>query len=123
MGDKMSVRAIRGATTVEDNDKSQIISETKSLLSDIIIKNNIAKEDVISAIFTLTKDLNATFPAIAARELGWTEISLMCTSEIDVPGSLRNCIRVLLHINTDKSNSEIRHVYLKDAKVLRTDIG
>ncbi|HPU41979.1 MAG TPA: chorismate mutase, partial [Acetivibrio clariflavus] len=75
-----------------------------------------------SIIFTVTSDLNATFPAVAARNLGWTSIALMCTNEISVPGSLEKCIRVLMHINTDKRNDEIKHIYLNNAKVLRPDI-
>lgn len=80
------------------------------------------EDDIISIIFTVTNDLNAAFPAVAARNLGWTSIALMCTNEIDVPGSLKKCIRVLLHVNTDKKNDEIKHIYLNNAKVLRPDL-
>ncbi len=116
------VRAIRGATTVENNDAVEMLRETEKLLVEIINKNKLKKEDIISIIFTVTNDLNATFPAIAARNLGWTSVALMCTNEIPVPGSLEKCIRVLLHFNTNKTNDEIRHIYLNNAKVLRPDI-
>jgi len=118
----MSVRAIRGATTVENNCYDEIINETKELLVKIVEENAIDKEDIISIIFSVTKDLDAAFPAVAARELGWTSIALMCTNEIDVPGSLKKCIRVLMHINTEKRNEDLRHIYLKGAKVLRPDL-
>ncbi|AEV68457.1 chorismate mutase [Acetivibrio clariflavus] len=116
------VRAIRGATTVENNDAVEILRETEKLLTEIYEKNKLKEEDLISIIFTVTNDLNATFPAVAARNLGWTSVALMCTNEIPVPGSLEKCIRVLMHINTDKRNDEIKHIYLNNAKVLRPDI-
>lgn len=118
----MLVRAIRGATTVAENTKESILEGTIELLSEIIKRNSLNTSDIISAVFTVTSDLNAAFPAVAAREIGWTDISLMCTNEIDVPGSLKNCIRVLIHFNTDKSNSDISHVYLKGAEALRPDL-
>jgi chorismate mutase len=119
----MSVRAVRGAITVFDNTKESILEGTKELLDEIIVRNELDNENIISAIFSVTNDLNATFPAVAARELGWRDISLMCTNEIDVPGSLEKCIRVLIHFNTEKKNDEIKHVYLKGATILRPDIS
>jgi len=119
----MFVRAIRGAITVSENTKKSILEGTRELLVEIIKRNDLEILNIISAIFTVTSDLNATFPAIAARELGLTDISLMCTNEIDVPGSLKNCVRVLIHFNTDKYNNEISHVYLKGATVLRPDLS
>lgn len=119
----MAVRGIRGAITVENNDVTEIISETKILLQEIINENNITLEDMASIIFTATKELDAAFPAVAARYLGIVDVALMCMKEIDVPGSLEKCIRVLVHINTDKTASQIKHVYLKGAKVLRPDIA
>ena len=116
------VRAIRGATTVENNDAVEILRETEKLLVEIYEKNKLKEEDIISIIFTVTNDLNATFPAVAARNLGWTSIALMCTNEIPVPRSLEKCIRVLMHINTEKRNEEIKHIYLNNAKVLRPDL-
>ncbi len=119
----MSVRAVRGATTVDANTREEILQATAELLKEIIEKNDISNDDAISMVFTLTNDLNAVFPAFAARELGFTDISLMCMQEIDVPGSLAQCIRIMVHFNTEKRNSELRHVYLKGAKVLRPDIN
>lgn len=119
----MSVRAIRGAITVSENTKEAILEGTGELLAEIIKRNDLKNEDIISAIFTVTGELNAAFPAVAARGLGWNDISLMCTNEIDVPGSLKNCIRILIHFNTHKRNSEINHVYLKGAAVLRPDLS
>ncbi len=83
--------------------------------------NNLCPDDIAAAIFTTTTDLNAEFPAVAARALGWTDVALLCSHEIDVPGSLRKCIRVLLLVNTERSQKEVVHVYLRGAKVLRTD--
>jgi len=116
------VRAIRGATIVIQNDKQEILDATGNLLNSMIEQNKILKEDIISVIFSVTSDLNATFPATAARNLGWTDIALMCTYEIDVPGSLRKCIRVMMYFNTEKNNSELKFIYLKDAKKLRPDL-
>ncbi|MDP4180255.1 MAG: chorismate mutase [Bacillota bacterium] len=118
----MLVRAIRGATTVENNDSNEIIEETKSLLMEIAEKNNICEDDIISIVMSVTKDLNAAFPAVGARQIGWTNVALFCTNEMDVPGGLEKCIRVLAHINTDKSNKDIKHVYLKGARILRPDL-
>ncbi len=118
----MFVRAIRGAITVSENTKKSILEGTNELLVEIIKRNELEESSVISAIFSVTNDLNATFPAIAAREIGWKDISLLCTNEIDVPGSLQSCVRVLIHFNTEKTNNEIKHVFLKGATVLRPDI-
>lgn len=116
------VRAIRGATTVAANDEGEMLDTTCELLKVMTEQNGIVKEDIISVIFSVTTDLNAAFPAVAARRLGWTDIALMCTYEIDVPGSLQKCIRVLMHINTEKSNNELKYIYLKDARKLRPDL-
>ena len=117
------VRAVRGATTVDSNNTDEIIVKTRELLKKVTDENNIADDDIISVFFTVTNDLNAAFPAVAARELGWTSIALMCTNEIDVPGSLEKCIRILLHFNTDKKNDQIKYVYLNGARSLRPDIS
>lgn len=116
------VRAIRGAITVETNETNEIIDATKELLSEISQANKLVEEDMISILFSVTKDLDAAFPAVAARQMGWTDIALMCTNEISVPGSLEKCIRVMIHFNTEKSNKEIKNIYLKGAKVLRPDL-
>lgn len=115
----MYCRGIRGATTVEHNKREEILAATTELLQLLIRNNNLQPEDVASAIFTVTADLDAEFPALAARYLGWTEVALMCTREIPVPGSLGMCIRVLLHVNTTRSAAEIQHVYIRGAVNLR----
>jgi len=117
----MSLRGIRGATTVKQNTKAEILSATKELLEQLIAANGIRPEDIASALFSLSGELDAEFPAVAARGLGWTETPLLCMREIPVPGSLKNCIRVLIHLNTVKSQTEMKHVYLRDAVQLRRD--
>ncbi len=115
----MYCRGIRGATTVEHNEREEILAATTELLQLLIRNNDLQPEDVASAIFSVTADLDAEFPALAARYLGWTEVALMCTREIPVPGSLGMCIRVLLHVNTTRSAAEIQHVYIRGAVNLR----
>jgi chorismate mutase len=117
----MPCRGIRGATTAENNSPEEILKATRQLLALMIRQNGIEPEDVASAIFSTTTDLDAEFPALAARQLGWLDVALMCVHELDVPGSLRRCIRVLLHWNTDKPADEIVHVYVKEARKLRPD--
>ena len=117
----MPCRGVRGATTADDNSAEEILKATRRLLALMIRQNHIAEEDVASAIFTTTTDLDAEFPALAARQLGWLDVALMCGHELDVPGSLRRCVRVLLHWNTDKRPEDIVHVYVKEAAKLRPD--
>ncbi len=117
----MSLRGIRGAITVKKNTKAEILSATKELLEQLIAANGIRPAEIASALFSTTEDLDAEFPAVAARGLGWTETPLLCMREIPVPGSLKHCIRVLIHLNTDKSQSDMNHVYLRDAVRLRSD--
>ena len=119
----MFCRGIRGATTVERNDREEILTATTELLELLIQHNDLRSEGVASAIFTMTDDLDAEFPALAARALGWTEVALMCGREIPVPGSLEKCIRVLLHVNTTRSAAEIEHVYIRGAVVLRPNFS
>jgi chorismate mutase len=119
----MYCRGVRGATTVETNSRDEILASTRQLLALMIRLNGIEPQDVGSALFSTTVDLNAEFPALAARQLGWLEVPLLCTHELDVPGSLRFCIRVLLNWNTTKQQSEITHVYIKDAVKLRPDLN
>ncbi len=114
-------RGVRGATTVEGDDREEILRATRELLALIIHLNGIHSDEVASAIFTTTTDLSAAFPATAARQLGWLDVPLMCSHEIDVPGSLDKCIRVLIHWNTDRPQHDIQHVYLKEAQALRPD--
>jgi len=115
----MNTRGLRGATTVTENKRELIIAATKELLLKISDENKLVIEDIAAIHFSLTHDLNAEFPAVAARELGWNDTPLLCMSEINVPKSLPRCIRVLLLINTDKSAKEIKHIYLRDAVGLR----
>jgi chorismate mutase len=115
----MYCRGIRGATTVERNDREKILAATTELLQLLVLHNDLQTEDIASAIFTLTDDLNAEFPAVAARGLGWTETALMCARELPVLGSLDKCIRVLLHVNTELSAAEIQHIYIRGAVNLR----
>ena len=119
----MQVRGIRGATTVESNTREAILDATRELLGEIVEVNKIATADVASAYFTTTTDLNAEFPAVVARaEFGWTNVALMCGHEMDVPGSLRMCLRIMLHVNTNLAQDEVSHVYQRGAAVLRPDL-
>ena len=119
----MACRGVRGATTVERNDREEILTATRQLLALMIRRNSIDKLDVASAIFTTTPDLDAEFPALAARQLGWLEVPLLCGHELSVPGSLALCIRVLVHWNTDRAQNEIEHIYIRDAVRLRPDLS
>jgi chorismate mutase len=114
-------RGVRGATTVSSDDREEILRATRELLALMIHLNGIQKEDVASAIFTTTLDLNAAFPATAARQLGWLDVPLMCSHEIEVPGSLGMCIRALVHWNTHRPQDRVQHVYLREAQSLRPD--
>ena len=119
----IAVRGIRGATTVDVDEPGLVLSATGELLAAILSANQLEDFDaIVSAIFTTTSDLNSAFPAEAARELGMHQVPLLCASEIPVPGSMPRCIRVLLHVNTSKAQSEIVHVYLRDAQRLRPDV-
>ncbi|MNJ40768.1 chorismate mutase [Paenibacillus bouchesdurhonensis] len=117
-------RGIRGATTVTRNDETEILQETAVLLKDIVARNEIEPEDICSVWITVTADLDATFPARAIRVLkGWELVPLMCSTEIPVKGSLPMCIRFLIQVNTNKSQREMKHVYLNEAKSLRPDLA
>ena len=118
----MLVRGIRGATTVDRNSKEEIIKRTKELLTVLKKENGFKIEDMVSIFFSATPDLNAAFPAQSARELGWNRVPLFDMQEIDVPGSLSRCIRVLIQINCQKSQTEIKHCYLRGAEILRKDL-
>ena len=119
----MACRGIRGATTVEQNTSEDILEGTAELLTVLARLNDLAPDDVASAFFTTTVDLDAAFPALAARDLGWTEVPLMCAHEMAVGGALAKVVRILLHVNTDRSPREIRHVYLRGARTLRPAWG
>ncbi|MFA5056043.1 MAG: chorismate mutase [Dehalococcoidia bacterium] len=119
----MKCRGIRGATTVDANTKQSIYASTKELLHEIIKANGVGNDDITSIIFTVTDDLNAAFPARAAREMGMSNTPLLCSREINVPDSLQSCLRILILFNTDKKPDDIKHIYLKGAAVLRSDDG
>ena len=119
---QMLCRGVRGATTVETNTAETIREATAELLRALVEANDIEHDRVASIVFTTTMDLNAAFPAVAARELGWTDVALLNTHEMAVPGALPRCIRILLHLNTERSAREIRHIYLRDARKLRPDL-
>lgn len=117
----MMMRGIRGAITAEENTAESILAATRSLLNTIFEKNETDSEDIASILFSVTSDLNAEFPAKAARDMGLDGVPLLCFNEIQVPGGLGHCIRVLVHVNTGKSQREICHVYLGGAASLRPD--
>lgn len=120
-GQPIRCRGIRGATTVTANTSAAILEATREMLFVMIRANEIDPEDIASVYFTTTVDLTATYPALAARQLGWYDAALLCGHEMQVPNGLPRCIRVLVHWNTSKSSREIIHVYLRDAKSLRPD--
>ena len=115
-------RGVRGATCAKTNDEKATLAATKELLEQIVEQNQIDPADVASVIFTATPDLDAAYPARAARQMGWTHVPLLCMQEMAVLDSLKRCIRVLVHWNTDRSQEEIRHVYLGQARALRPDL-
>jgi chorismate mutase len=120
----MAVRGIRGAISVPENSSQEILSATRELLEEILRLNAIGDfGDIVSAVFTTTPDLNAAFPAEAARGLGMKHVPLLCASEIDVPTGMKKCIRILLHVNTDRPQAEVVHVYLREARKLRPDMS
>lgn len=119
----MAIRGVRGATVVERDEREAILSATRELLEALVDANrDVSPADLASAFFTVTPDLKSAHPAQAARELGWEQVPLLCAQEIPVPGSMPRCIRVLLHWNTDLTQDQVRHVYLKDAARLRPDL-
>lgn len=120
----MSVRGIRGAITVEANEAKVISKATLEMINEIILKNELLPADICSVFVTVTNDLDETFPAQSIRKLpGWELVPLMCSLEVPVKGSLERCIRLMVLVNTDKSQAEIHHVYLEGAQVLRPDLS
>jgi len=115
------IRAIRGATTAE-NTSDGIIQSTDQLLREILAANTLVLDRIIAVTFTCTEDLDAAYPAVAARKMGMTDASLMCAQEMRVPGSLQKCIRVQVLAETDVAQRDVRHIYLKEARVLRPDL-
>lgn len=118
----MAVRGIRGAITVSEDMAGQVLEATCELLTAIYKENDLNIENIASAFFTVTSDIRSVFPAKAARSLGWNLVPLLCFQEIEVPNALPRCIRVMILINTEKKQNEMRHVYLKGAEVLRQDL-
>ena len=119
----MAIRAIRGATQVDADDRDQILKATTELVTEVMSRNELTTDDVISVIFTATPDLTAEFPALAARKLGFHEVPLLCASELSVPHALPRVIRLMAHIATDRPRSALHHVYLRGAIALRLDIA
>ena len=117
------VRGVRGATTVTANTPEALFDATRELLTRLVEANGIAIEDIGSVLFSATADLNAAFPAAAARQLGWHDVPLLCFHEMDVPEALPLCLRVLIHWNTDRTAAEVRHQYLRGARALRPDLA
>lgn len=118
---KTACRGVRGATTIEENTSESILKGTRELLALMIRSNGIEPDDVASAWFTTTPDLNADYPALAARQLNWMNVALMCGHEMNVGRALTKCVRILIHWNTEKTSDEIVHVYMKGATHLRPD--
>ena len=116
------LRALRGATTLDADTREQVMERTATLIKTILERNGIAHEDLVSLIFTATDDVRSEFPAAAARGIGISDVPLLCARELDVEGAVALCIRVLIHLYTDKEPAELRHVYLEGAKPLRTDL-
>ncbi|GGM63394.1 chorismate mutase [Thermopolyspora flexuosa] len=119
----MGVRAIRGAIQVDANEREAILAGVTELVTEVMARNELTTDDVISVIFTATPDLNAEFPALAARKLGFHDVPLICATEIDVPGALPRVVRLMAHVETDKPRQQIQHVYLRGAVALRLDIA
>lgn len=118
----MRVRALRGAITPDENTKEEIVSSSVELLEELLDRNDVATDDVVFIIFTATDDLTAEFPAAAVRKIGLSHIPVICARELSVEGALSRTIRVMMIINTEKAREQLRHVYLKDARQLRTDL-
>ncbi len=118
----MKLKALRGATTVEDNEPEQILDATEELVREVMSRNDLSAEDMVSCIFTCTGDLDAEFPAVAARRLGLSSVPLLCAREIDVPGSMPRVIRLMLHAYAP-AEAQVSHVYLREAAALRQDLA
>lgn len=117
------VRAIRGAIQVAVNDRGSILDAVTELVTEVITRNDLTTDDVISVIFTATPDLNAEFPALAARKIGFGDVPLLCATEIDVAGALPRVVRLLMHVDTAQPRAKVQHVYLRGATALRLDIA
>ena len=119
----MTVRAIRGAVQIDTNERAAILEGTTELVSEVMTRNSLVTDDVISVLFTATPDLTAEFPALAARKIGFQDVPLLCASEIGVPGAMPRVVRLLMHVETGQPRSALQHVYLRGATALRLDIA
>ncbi|MBO0848433.1 MAG: chorismate mutase [Pseudonocardia sp.] len=118
----MPVRAVRGATQVDNDDRDEILDASAELVAEILYRNELSPDDVISMLFTATPDLTAEFPAYAARKMGLTDVPLLCATEIAVPGAMPRVLRVMAHVQTERVRADVRHIYLRGAAALRTDL-
>jgi chorismate mutase len=118
----VAVRAVRGAIQVDRDDRQQILDATTELLEAVLRRNGLAADDLISVVFTATPDLTSEFPAYAARQMGITDVPLLCATEIAVPGAMPRVLRLLAHVETELPRADLRHVYLRGAAALRTDL-
>jgi chorismate mutase len=119
----VAVRAVRGAVQIGGDDRDDILAGTTELVTEVMSRNELSTDDVISVLFTATSDLTAEFPALAARKLGFQEVPLLCAAEIGVPGAMPRVVRLMMHIETSKPRSALQHVYLRGAAALRLDIA
>jgi chorismate mutase len=122
MAPALTVRGLRGATTVEADTVAQVTERSQELMREILTRNELVEDDIISALFTATADITSIFPATAIRAIGFGAVPLLCAAEIPVPGSMPHCIRVLLHVHTTKARDQMHHVYLHGAQGLRDDL-
>ncbi len=122
-GSLVTVRAIRGAIQVDENERAAVLGGTAELVTEVMSRNGLTPADVISVVFTATHDLTAEFPALAARKLGFQDVPLLCATEMNVPGSMPLVVRLMMHVETDQPRSAVQHVYLRGASALRLDIA
>lgn len=122
MSGEVRVRAIRGATTLDEDTREQVLHRTQELLHAVFERNDLTEDDVVSIVFTATDDISSAFPAEAARESGIEHVPLLCARELEIEGGIDRCVRVLLHVHTVRSPTELRHPYLHEARQLRTDL-
>lgn len=119
----MAIRAVRGATQLDADEREHLLSSVEELLRAVLSANDLSTNDLISVVFTVTPDLRSEFPAVAARQIGIGDVPLLCAQEIDVPGALPRVVRLMAHVDTDRSRGEVRHVYLRGAAALRRDLA
>jgi chorismate mutase len=116
------VRALRGATTLDVDERDHLIERTQEVMAALFERNGLTEDDLISIVFTATSDIHSAFPAEAAREAGFTHVPLMCARELEIDGGIPRCVRLLIHAYTDRAATDLRHVYLHEARQLRTDL-